>query len=121
MKRFLFLFVLFLLFFVSACGETSGSGTVKITIKDEDHVVLFDEKIDFTEEDTLVSLLENHQDILMKGETSEFGLYITELCGVGVDYSYWAVYLNGDYAMVGISRMTLTDQDEIEFVLTPFE
>jgi len=119
-KLFAFLFVL-LLFVLAACGQNDESGIVRIIIKDAESTVLFDEELDFTKTDTLIGLLENHEEITMKGETSEYGLYITELCGVKAEEAYWAVYIDGEYAMVGVSQIPLTNQTEIEFILTPFE
>ena len=43
---------------------------------------------------------------LIEGETSEYGLYIKKVNGIEADYdkdqTYWAFYINGEYAMSGV-------------------
>lgn len=121
MKKFFAFVFVFLLVLLAACGQNDESGIARITIKDAESTILFEEIIEFTKDDTLIGLLENHEEIMMKGETSKIGLYITELCGVKAEEAYWAIYIDGDYAMVGVSQIPLTNKTEYEFILTPFE
>lgn len=43
---------------------------------------------------------------LVEGEQSEWGLYVKTVNGVTADYdkdgTYWAFYINGEYAMTGV-------------------
>ena len=43
---------------------------------------------------------------LLEGEESQFGLYVKKVNGVLADYdvdqTYWAFYINGEYAMTGV-------------------
>ena len=123
MKKFLLFFIVFLGLFLCACKpENDPAGTVRIVVKDGAGAVLCDVDIDFTEEDTLISLMETHADIQMQGETDpQYGYYVQELCGVKAENAYWAISVDGEYSMVGISLIPLTDGSLIEFVLTPIE
>ena len=121
MKKLFAIIGLFFLVFVSGCVENAGSGKASIEIRDLEDVVLFSEEIDFTEEDSLVGILEANENINMKSKQFDFGLQVLELCGVNSDSAYWALYVDGEYSMVGVSDIVLADQIEIEFVLTPFE
>ena len=56
------------------------------------------------------ALLENG---LIAGSESEYGLYVTSVCGIELIWSeenphYWAFYINGEYAQTGV------DMTEIE-------
>ena len=55
---------------------------------------------------------------LIDGEVGEFGLTVETVCGVTVDFgadsSYWAIYVDGDYAMTGIDAIKCTDVKEVE-------
>lgn len=43
---------------------------------------------------------------LIAGDESDYGLYVKEVCGVTADYdtdgSYWAFYIDGEYASAGV-------------------
>lgn len=43
---------------------------------------------------------------LIAGDESDYGLYVKEVCGVTADYdtdgSYWAFYIDGEYASTGV-------------------
>ena len=43
---------------------------------------------------------------LIEGEESQYGLYVKKVNGVLADYdvdqTYWALYINGEYAMAGV-------------------
>ena len=53
---------------------------------------------------------------LIEGEEGQYGLYVTKVCGVEAVYesdgTYWAFYIDGDYAMNGV------DQTQIEAGVT---
>ncbi|MDD3999441.1 MAG: hypothetical protein PHX62_00910 [Bacilli bacterium] len=121
MKKILVIIGLFFLVFASGCVENAESGKVSIEIRDLEDVVLFSEEIVFTEEDSLVGILETNENINMKSKQFVYGLQVLELCGVNSDSAYWALYVDGEYSLVGVSDIVLKDQIEIEFVLTPLE
>ncbi|HEY8396098.1 MAG TPA: DUF4430 domain-containing protein [Bacilli bacterium] len=121
MKKALLLLLLFAFVFFTACKGNDESGSVRIVIENSESTVLFDGVLDFTKNDTLIGLLQNHEEIRMRGETSQYGLYITELCGVKAENAYWAIYVDGEYAMVGVSDIPLKENAEIRFILTPIE
>lgn len=49
---------------------------------------------------------------LIAGEESSFGLYVKSVDGVVADYdvdgTYWAFYINGEYASTGVDVTTIT-------------
>lgn len=50
---------------------------------------------------------------LVKGEQSEYGLYVKEVNGIAADYDkdgvYWAFYVNGEYASTGVDSTEITE------------
>jgi len=50
---------------------------------------------------------------LVAGETNEYGLYIKEVNGIIADFdadgTYWAFYINGEYAMTGVDQTDITE------------
>lgn len=88
-----------------ASGETLGEGETQFTF------VCIDadgNEINYTinTNATVVAdaLLENN---LVEGDDSEWGLYVKKVCGITADYdvdqTYWAFYIDGEYAMTGVS------------------
>jgi len=78
-----------------------GETTLTVEVKIEDKTVVFTIK---TDADTVgAALLENG---LIAGEESAYGLYVKVVNGVTADYdvdgSYWAFWINGEYAMSGV-------------------
>ena len=49
---------------------------------------------------------------LVEGEEGEFGLYVKKVNGITADYdtdkTYWAFYINGEYAMSGVDVTDIT-------------
>lgn len=62
---------------------------------------------------------------LIAGEDSEYGLYVKEVNGItadwDVDQSYWAFYINGEYAMTGVDATEITPDTAYQFVKTVSE
>lgn len=56
---------------------------------------------------------------LISGEESEFGLYVKTVNGITADYdvdgTYWAFYVNGEYAMSGVDTTSITEGDSYSF------
>ena len=50
---------------------------------------------------------------LIAGEDSEYGLYVKTVNGITADYdtdgSYWAFYINGEYATTGVDSTEIED------------
>ena len=64
-----------------------------------------------TDKDTVgAALLENG---LIDGEDGDFGLYVKVVNGITADYdkdkTYWAFYVNGEYAMTGVDSTEITE------------
>ena len=59
---------------------------------------------------------------LIQGENSEFGLYVTTVDGISADWdkdqTYWAFYIDGEYAMTGVDATEVTEGATYSFVLT---
>ena len=56
---------------------------------------------------------------LIAGEESEFGLYVKTVSGVTLDYAtdgmYWALYVNGEYALSGVDTTRIEEGAVYEF------
>lgn len=56
---------------------------------------------------------------LISGEEGEYGLYVTTVNGVTLDYDsdgmYWAFYINGEYAQTGVDLTEITEGDSYSF------
>lgn len=86
----------------------SGSKTITVEVKVDDHLVTFTVK---TDKDTVGAALLEHG--LIAGEDSQYGLFVREVNGMALDpddqKSYWAFYVDGEYAMTGVDS---TEIDE---------
>lgn len=64
-----------------------------------------------TNETTVGAALLNLE--LIAGDDSEYGLYVKTVNGVTADYdtdgTYWAFYINGEYAMTGVDSTEIVD------------
>lgn len=49
---------------------------------------------------------------LIEGDSGEYGLYVKTVNGITADYekdgTYWAFYINGEYAMTGVDATEIT-------------
>lgn len=56
---------------------------------------------------------------LIAGEEGAYGLYIKEVNGITADYdvdgTYWAFYINDEYAPSGVDTTTITEGDTYSF------
>lgn len=86
----------------------NGTKTVKVEVTAEEKTITFTVKTDKTTVGE--ALLEQN---LIEGENSAYGLYIKKVNGMLADYdvdqTYWAFYINGEYAVSGVDT---TDIDE---------
>jgi len=59
---------------------------------------------------------------LIKGEKGSYGIYITEVDGEQAIYekdkAYWALFVNGEYAVTGIDATPINNGDEFSLVYT---
>ena len=94
-----------------------GSKTIAVEVKVEEQSVTFTVKTDA--ETVGAALLENN---LIAGDEGEYGLYFKVVNGITADYdvdqSYWAFYLNGEYATSGVDTTAITDGAHYELVYT---
>ena len=86
----------------------SGAKTVVVEVKAEEQTVTFTVK---TDKDTVGAALLEHG--LISGEEGPYGLYVKAVNGITADYdvdkSYWAFYINGEYAMTGVDATDITE------------
>ena len=59
---------------------------------------------------------------LLEGDMGEYGLYINVVNGVAADWdkdqTYWAFYIDGEYAMTGVDGTQINPSAEYSLVLT---
>ena len=58
---------------------------------------------------------------IIAGEESEWGLYVKTINGITADYNvdgtYWAFYINGEYAMTGVDATEIDEEAIYSFVI----
>lgn len=92
-------------------GQTVGEGAVSfpLTIVDKEGSEI-NITVNTDAETVGEALLENG---IVEGEDSEYGLYITHVNGIAAIYeedaTYWAFYINGEYAMTGVDTTPIVD------------
>ena len=56
---------------------------------------------------------------LIEGEDSEYGLYVKKVNGITADYdvdgTYWAFFINGEYASTGVDTTDIVAGDRYSF------
>ena len=56
---------------------------------------------------------------LIEGDESEYGLYVKTVNGITADYdkdgTYWAFYINDEYAQTGVDSTLITEGDRYAF------
>ena len=56
---------------------------------------------------------------LIEGDMGDYGLYVTVVNGITADYNvdgtYWAFYVNGEYAITGVDMTEITAGDTYSF------
>lgn len=100
----------------TAMGE--GATSFYLTVKDVDDTVT---KFQINTDATTVgdALLELE---LIAGDESDYGLYVKEVNGIVADYdadqTYWAFYIDGEYAMTGVDATEIVADTTYELVKT---
>ena len=107
------LMALALLLALAACGQAEAGD---VWAKAE-----YDKTVTFTvhtDADNLRGALEPLG--LIAGDESELGLYIKSVNGIPADYEadgyYWALYIDGEYAVTGVDATPVTDGGEYALV-----
>lgn len=133
MKRFLSVFLcLVMLLSLAACstadtqdyttvtdGQTIGEGskTFLLTITDGEGNVV-NVTVNTDEETVGAALLALG---LIAGDESEYGLYVKSVNGITADYetdgTYWAFYINGEYAMTGVDQTPITEGETYQLTV----
>lgn len=85
-----------------------GAKTAVVEVAAEGKTVTFTVK---TDKDTVGAALLEHN--LIAGDEGEFGLYVKAVNGIVADYnidqSYWALYIDGEYAMSGVDTTEIAE------------
>jgi hypothetical protein len=116
------LFILSAILFLSACETTPVTDEICITID-----VVYDEQaINETFEACASSiiaedfLLAIDDELELEVVSSSFGNYVAGLVGYNFESlgmnAYWAIYLNDEYAPVGISELEVAKGDVLLFI-----
>ena len=94
-----------------------GNTTITLIVSAEEKSVTFTVK---TDKDTIGEALTEVK--LIEGQDSSFGMMVTKVNGIAadwdVDQTYWAFYINGEYAMTGVDSTPVTDGTNYSFILT---
>lgn len=85
-----------------------GAKTLTVEVKAEEKTVTFTVHTDGkTVGEALIS------NNLIAGDESEYGLYVKKVNGITADYdvdqSYWAFYVDGEYAMSGVDTTDIVE------------
>lgn len=88
-------------------GQGAVTFTFTVTDKDGNSEVF----VIHTDKATVGDALLEHG--LIAGEEGAYGLYVKTVNGITADYdvdkTYWAFYVNGEYAMTGVDKTAVTD------------
>lgn len=94
-----------------------GTNTLTVEVKAENKAVTFTVN---TDKDTVGDALIEHG--LLDGEEGPYGLYVKVVNGITADYdadqSYWAFYVDGEYAMTGVDTTPITEGATYQLVYT---
>lgn len=94
-----------------------GAKTVKVEVEVEERSVVFTVK---TDKETVGEALFEHG--LIAGEEGQYGLYLKVVNGIKADYdvdqSYWAFYINGEYAMTGVDGTPIDENAAYKLAYT---
>lgn len=99
-------------------ATAEGSKHVTITVVDnEQNETTYEAN---TDAEYLKEVFDEIDDLVVEGDDSEYGLYITTVNGLTADYNtdgaYWAIYVNDEYGMYGADQQPVTDGDAYKLV-----
>lgn len=116
--------VLTIPFVLLGCDKSADEeGLITVIVLDLEENEEFNGEVGYAKGDTLLSILQAHETIALKGETQSFGFYILEVCGINVGSFtdvYWSIAVDGEYSLVGIGEIELVDGMEVTLSLLPF-
>ncbi len=101
---------------VAASGEAVelGTGSKHFSLKVVDASGEENSFIIGTDEATVGEALQKLG--LIEGEEGDYGLYVKTVNGITADYdtdgTYWAFYINGEYAMTSVDMTEITENTE---------
>lgn len=121
--------------FTTACGGKNGDGTSQTgTEAFADGSVLGEGQTEFTftvvDKDGNETELEIHTDKetvgdalveleVISGDDGDYGLYVKTVNGITADYdtdgTYWAFYVNDEYAQAGVDSTPITEGESYSF------
>lgn len=106
------------LYFTNLNKIDASKGIVTIEVFDINNEMIINDKLEFREEDTLVSLLENNYKVIL--EDGPYGKTLLAIDKIETDFktTYLAIYVDGKYATTGISGINLVDGRKITFCET---
>ena len=94
-----------------------GSKTIVVEVEAEDQTVAF---TIHTDKETVGEALMEHD--LIEGEEGAYGLYVKKVNGITADYDtdkhYWALYIDGEYAMSGVDGTEIDESVTYRLVRT---
>ena len=94
-----------------------GAKCAVVEVKAEEQIVTFTIK---TDKDTVGAALLEHG--LISGEEGSYGMYVKTVNGIFADYdtdkSYWAFYIDGEYAMSGVDMTEINEGAKYQLVYT---
>lgn len=96
----------------------NGAKVVTVEVAAEEKVITFTVR---TDKETVGEALMEHG--LLAGDVRQFGLYVKVVNGITADYdidqSYWAFYIDGEYAMTGVDTTAITEGAVYRLARTP--
>jgi hypothetical protein len=105
------------LIYTEGCEIGEGDTTYYLRFKTEEYDITFTIR---TNETNLGRAL--RQTDIVKGDETEYGLYIKEVNGVRADYdkdqAYWALYIDGEASFYGVDSVDLENGKPYELVYT---
>ena len=91
-----------------------GSKTLIFEVEVDEKKIIFTIK---TDKDTVGEALIEHN--LIEGEDGAYGLYVKKVNGITADYdvdqTYWAFYVDGEYAMSGVELTEINEESVYKF------
>ena len=121
-------------FGTTGCNDKTSQEAASETVVSAESQVLGEGKTQFTftvtDQEGTESSFEIHTDKetvgeallecgLIAGDEGAYGLYVKEVNGIVADYdtdgTYWAFYINGEYASTGVDATAITEGDTYSF------
>lgn len=105
--------------------DSTQEQQVNVAVVDADGEVESSYDIKFKDDETVLDLLNRltkEEDFTFELESFDFGDFVTVVNGIKADSTkeFWALKINDQDSMVGVSEAEVTAGDKIELVLTAF-